>query len=445
MSFSDKYDFHGKTLLKIRIQKRNNKMIVKIVLSTVVIISQLHLLHATDTANKGLDDLNDIGAALKVAAQEKTGVEEGYSSDVEYTRHQAVNNRFFKRLSTKPVVRAAVQQFKTEFQAGNAFTRINLDGLSSRSRVLLFRELTAAAGGEEKTIPFLFNEKNIHISLNPSLRQPGDGIVKEIGKHRKIHALLDIYKTSYQKKIAKKLLKARKKVDGSYHDSIRYPILSDEGENIDLEVLNVLLDFEVARRLQIFSENDEKYKNEAGEYLDYIGDQGKEGEPAGDAKSIQAATLRYEMYEGLEKNIKTSMTRNTQRAHNQGHESWKRNYMNSDRDMLDRVPVGSAIVGALKLSVNADENELSLQDFFHAPNKHSSEYSYGTYSAFEGVPDRSHRSSATKRIIRKFRGGTKAKHSTREQIHHELLEVFGGDSESEGAPYSDTSDDDSDA
>ena len=232
------------------------------------------------------------------------------------------------------------------------------------------------------------------------------GVVLGIGKHSEIYAVLDIYKTSYQKRIAKKLLKARKKTDDLYHNSIFHPILSNEGEIVDLERLNILLDFEVARRLQ---------------------DSNIVGGP---------------LNEAFHDDIAQSKTRNTQRAQNQGHESWKRNYMNSDRDMLDRVPVGSAIVGALKLSVNADQNELSLQDFFHAPNTHSAGYRSGTYSAFEGVPDGGHRSSATKKIIRKFRGDKKAKHSKREDIHQELLEVFGGDSESDGAPYSDTSDDD---
>ncbi|MES2608323.1 MAG: hypothetical protein V4544_06310 [Pseudomonadota bacterium] len=102
-------------------------------------------------------------------------------------------------------------------------------------------------------------------------------------------------------------------------------------------------------------------------------------------------------------------------------------------------------MGALKLSLQEKQKELSLQDFFHAPSKHSSEYSFGTYSAFEGAPSEDHRGKATKRVIRKLRGGDQAKHSKREDIHQELLEVFGGDSESEGDPYSDTSDDDSDA
>ena len=424
-------------------------MFIKIILFTVVVISQLHLLHAANKANDSLETMNVLGKALQVAAQEEAETEEGYSSDLEYTRHQEVNKRFFGRLSQKPEVRAAVQRFEAELKAKKPLTRISLDELSSRSRILLFRELTGAAQGEKKAIPFSFYGYDFTINLDPSLRQPGNGIVTKIGKHSEIYSVLKAHKTS-QKEIAKKLLKARKKTKkGSYNTLIIDPVLSAKSETVDLDMLNILLDFEVARRLQAFSGHDMKQQNEAGEYLDYVGDQGKEGEPAGDAESIQTETLRYEMYENLEKNIKTSMTRNTKRAQSEGWKAWKITYMNSDRGILDDVPVASVIVGALKLSLQKKQGELSLQDFFHAPNKyfhaqkkHShaqnknpDEYSYGDYSAFEGAPSEDHRGKATKRIIRKFRGGTKAKHSTSEQLHQELLEVFGGDSESEGEPY----------
>ena len=249
-----------------------------------------------------------IGAALKVAAQEKSEVEEGYSTDVEYTRHQVVNNRFFKRLSTKPAVRAAVQRFGKEVTKNKSLTRIKLDKLSSRTRIFLFRELTAAAKGEKRNIPFSFYGYEFAIKLDPSLRQPGDGVVIGIGEHEEIHSVLNAHKKS-QKEIAEKLLKARKKAKKEkYHALIDDPILSTKSKTnkvktVDLDMLNILLDFEVARRLQTFSEYDEKYRNEAGEHLDYVGDQGKEGEPAGDAESIQAAEIQYEIYDDFSKNI----------------------------------------------------------------------------------------------------------------------------------------------
>jgi hypothetical protein len=52
-------------------------MIVKIFLSTVVISLQLCLLHAANKSNKGLDDLNDIGAALPAVAPAVVVEEEG--------------------------------------------------------------------------------------------------------------------------------------------------------------------------------------------------------------------------------------------------------------------------------------------------------------------------------------------------------------------------------
>lgn len=423
----------------------------------IVLCSPLGLLHASAKTKAGLDDVTDLKAALAVVAQtdSDSDTDDGYSTDEEYAKHQAVSNRFFARLSRKPAVREAVQQFKTELESNSPLTRITLDGLSSRSRVLLFRELTATVKGEEKTVPFSLNKNEFHIKLNPTLRQPGDGIVSGIGKHLEVYTILDAYKTSYQTRIAKNLLRARVQMASEkrrYHgkhqgvdierfkdllekeinlDSKMCDILSHDGMTLNLEQLNVLLDFEVARRLQFTSDHDTAQRDSAGEYLDYIGEQGKEGESAGNPSDIAAAETQYARYNDFCKNITASKNRNTQRAEDQGSDSRKVQYMNSDRDKLDAVPVASAIVGALKLSADATQTELALQDFFHAPNKHSAGYSSGTYSAFEGVPDGGHRSSATKRIIRKYRGGTQAKPSTEAQIKQDYRDVFGGDSESE--------------
>lgn len=407
-------------------------MFKNLVIYAIVTCSTLSLSYASAKTKSGLEDVTKGLATLNIAKQEVEKKDDGYSTDIEYAKHQAVSKRFFARLSIKPAVRNAVQKFKTELESKNPLTRITLDGLSSRSRVLLFRELTAAVKGEKQTIPFSFYGYKFSINLNPSLRQPSDGIVSKIGKHCEIYTVLKAHKES-QKEIAKKLLKARKKTKkGTYHALIKNPVLSGESKGVDLDMLNVLLDFEVARRLQFTSDHDIAQRDDAGEYLDYIGDQGKEGESSGDQNDIAAAEIRYAMYNDFCENITASQKRNTQRAQNKNHDARKIRYMNSDRNKLDEVPVASAIVGALKLSADADQTELALQDFFHAPNKHSSDdYSYGTYSAFEGVPDKGHRSSATKKIIRKYRGGTHAKPSTEAQIKQDYLDVFGGNSESE--------------
>lgn len=431
-------------------------MFKNLVIYAIVTCSTLSLSYASAKTKSGLEDVTKGLATLNIAKQEVEKKDDGYSTDIEYAKHQAVSKRFFARLSIKPAVRNAVQKFKTELESKNPLTRITLDGLSSRSRVLLFRELTAAVKGEKQTIPFLLNENEFHITLNPTLRQPGDGIVSGIGKHLEVYTILDAYKPSYQTRIAENLLRARVQMASEkrrYHgkhqgvdierfkdllekkinlDSKMCDILSHDGMTLNLEQLNVLLDFEVARRLQFTSDHDIAQRDDAGEYLDYIGDQGKEGESSGDQNDIAAAEIRYAMYNDFCENITASQKRNTQRAQKKNHDARKIRYMNSDRNKLDEVPVASAIVGALKLSADADQTELALQDFFHAPNKHSSDdYSYGTYSAFEGVPDKGHRSSATKKIIRKYRGGTHAKPSTKAEIKQDYLDVFGGNSESE--------------
>jgi hypothetical protein len=76
-----------------------------------------------------------------------------------------------------------------------------------------------------------------------------------------------------------------------------------------------------------------------------------------------------------------------------------------------------------------------LQQFFHSPNSDIRKYSWGQYSAFEGAPTSGKRAQATKRIIRKMRGGEMAQSSTKERVHQEYLEYFGGASESDGSDY----------
>lgn len=80
----------------------------------------------------------------------------------EYTIHQKANILFFARSSINAKVRSAVEKFKEEFGrekigSEKTFTRIKLDGVSSRTRVMLFRELTALLEGRECSIPFSFH------------------------------------------------------------------------------------------------------------------------------------------------------------------------------------------------------------------------------------------------------------------------------------------------
>ncbi len=176
----------------------------------------------------------------------------------------------------------------------------------------------------------------------------------------------------------KKLAKARKIPNGheagelDYHPNIPNPELTEDGKKVDLEMLNLLLDFEVARRL-IGSSN---------EYA-------------------------------------------------------KR---------FDSVPVASAIVGLLQLPQKdkADPTFVPLETFFDGKDTVIGKNTFrnGEFNAFEGSagnPKYSnnppHRELATKRIIRKLCGGSKTTLSTKEKIHQECLEYYGGASESEGSDY----------
>ena len=224
--------------------------------------------------------------------------------------------------------------------------------MSSRTRVLLFREITASLRGVSTTVPFAFHGKEFEIAITPSLRQPGSGIVSSIGKYADVVNVLDIYKNSYQAKIAEKLSDARKKPAAhepyalDYHRKIRKPILSldrEEGvaqdykEKLDLEMLNILLDFEVARRLQGTTE---KEKNS------------------------------YYAKKTEQKNRLALFIGNIEQSHT-ALSPTDNGYMMNDREALDSVPVASAVVGLLKLSQQDEANP--LQQFFHAPNPYMSD------------------------------------------------------------------------
>jgi hypothetical protein len=402
-----------------------------------------------------------------------------YNSETEYATHQKTSERFFRRQTKNATARTLIRKFREQYAAHSDYTSIPLDGLSSRTRILLIREITASLRGVSTTVPFAFHGKEFKIVITPSLRQPGSGIVSRIGEYADVVNVLDIYKTSYQATIAKKLIKARQKPDGhnqgalDYHPAISKPILSldrEEGveqdykEKLDLEMLNILLDFEVARRLQGTKEQEEQSYyaksiesalTNVNNYIDYIGDQQKEGEPGAD---IGVAEKEKERLEALKEQLDVFI-KEIAGAHdsllNVASKKEKKaidvrctfakpetkakyleenmNAMKNDARLLDSVPVATAIVGLLKLSRQNEENP--LQKFFHAPDEDIRKYSCGKYSVFEGAPTSGSRAQATKRIIRKMRGGENAQLSTREQVHQEYLKNFGGASESDGSDY----------
>jgi hypothetical protein len=233
------------------------------------------------------------------------------------------------------------------------------------------------------------------LNLTPTEHQPGSGILTCIGSYAgDIFPVLTSYKEAYQSKYAKKLAKARKIPNGheagelDYHPAIPHPGLVEEGKTLDLEMLNLLLDFEVARRL--------------------IGTQDEEASAY--AVSKKGATA-------MESPIKT-----------------KTKYAN----IMDSVPVASSIIGLLQLSQQSKSDgtfETPLEKFFHAPNIGRGGFKYGDLNAFESAALDYSRELATERIIRKLRGGDQAKLSTKEKIHQEYLTYYGGASESDGSDY----------
>ena len=374
-------------------------------------------------------DTNDVGAEASISAPAPASSSSSssssnvqpdiheYNSVVEYQRHQYASNRFFRKVTRKPILREAIEVFKQQVIGDNPLTSINLDGFSSRTRVLLFRELTAHSLAQHRSIPFVFHGKEFRINLQQSLRQPGDGIIDTIGTHGDIFGVLDIYTSEYQKLISEKLMSARHSKP-LYHPAIPYPSLSKEAQSIDLEILNILLDFEVARRLQ--------------------GTQGEEQEVV---QRLQGTPSEQHAFDFLQRIIQNRIANINKVA---GLPTKKIDYMEGDKLLHDRVPVASAIVGLLSLS--RQENPIPLKTFFHAPETtyapDGSEFPHGDFNAFQGAPMEGHRALATKRIIKELRGGENAQNSSREDIHQEYLDTFGGNSESDGENYGDSSGED---
>lgn len=357
-----------------------------------------------------------------------------YSSAEEYATHQKTSERFFRRQTRNIKARALIRTFREQYEAKVPYERIDLNGLSSRTRILLIREITASLKGMKTKVPFIFHGKEFKIAIDPTLRQPGDGIVSNIGKYVDVVNVLNTYTGEDQTKIAEKLVKARKKAAEhtqcalDYHPKISSPILSldrqegveqDNTEKLDLEMLNILLDFEVARRLQGTKEEEEK-----SYYAESIEQGGRFTKFTGNLDAAYTVIEASARSSDEVKNAKCGIQK-------------KIKYINDDRSVLDSVPVASAVVGLLKLSQQDEANP--LQQFFHAPTKEYGDYTWGPYSAFNGAPDpkvgRPKRELATKCIIKKMRGGNTAQNSTKEVVHQEYLEYFGGASESDGSDY----------
>ena len=361
----------------------------------------------------------------------------GYDSELEYKQHQKVSNRFFRRLTRNKALRKAIEAFKP----GDT-TPIDISGLSSRTRILLFRELTASCKAECKTIHFKLNSTMFSIGLKPELRQPGDGIITNVvgnaGRHKEIHEILNTLEPKKQRSVSKRLLNARgPKI---YNQDITNKFIKHKDKQLDLEMLNILLDFEVARRLQGKVEQEKQSRFfletiDAAEHLDYIGDLCKEGENPGVSKS-QYEELEYklalgECAERFFTDLEASYKRNEMRAKEQV-DGNKIAYMNSDRNAYDSIPIASGVIGILKLSTKKKET-ITFSQFFDSA-KHEkigdSVFYYGDFNPFQGTAGR--RDIAVRSIIKKVANN---RNSSKEEIHQQYIDVFGGGSESDGESY----------
>lgn len=404
MNYQDRY-LYVMSLIKIKVTflflGRINMKKLLVLLSTVSVIAAA----GRSETSSPLDNMGSLADALQ----------EGYSSDTEYARHQKVHERFFRRTTKNETAKAAITIFKGEVTSASNLSPIDLDGLSSRTRIIMFRQLIAAALEIKKidisntdgkttvlSIPLKFHGKEFALDLFPTSDQPGNGILTCIGSYEKeVHPVIESYKEKAQAKFSKKLTKARtaQHTPGQqdYHPAIPNPNLEEDGKKVNLEALNLLLDFEVARRL--------------------IGSQTEEN-------------AAHVVVKGA-----TAMTSPIKQAKNEY------------AVRFDSVPVASSIVGLLKLPQQSKTDgtyEVPLESFFDGAIVEIAGKTFrnGKYNAFEGSAGNPqyfnnppHRALATKKIIRKLRGGEQATPSTKEQIHQEYLTYFGGASESEGESY----------
>lgn len=298
----------------------------------------------------------------------------GYTTDQEYTMHQEVHKQFFGRSTTNKSARKAIELFKSE-RPGN-LSRINLDGYSSRTRILMMKELIESAKGKAISIPMQFHKKDFDLTLKPTPDQPGNGILSNIGKYKDdIHPVVSIYTEESQGIFSEKMASVRKTPKGHQPGTLDYhPVMKHRTyETLNLEMLNLLLDFEVARRLI------DRPKNEYGVRFDSV--------PVG---SAIVELLRL-----------------------------------SQLDETDP--------GFVPLEYFFDGKNTTIASTIFRYGK------YNPFEGSAGNPrynnNPNHREQAVKNILRKSRKKATTKHVTKESIHQSNLEVFGGASESEGESY----------
>lgn len=234
-------------------EEMNNKnVLIKIVISLFVVINTPPL-KAMEEKQTPLDTIGTIASSLTETLYE----ESGYDSGDEYQQHKKAHNRFFRRNSKNPQVREIMENFKKQYQQGNKPAPIILDGLSSRSKILLVRELTSlmlekineeAYWKTEKgkltsqfNLTFHLNDMRFVVRNSYSEAQPGDLYLVGFSKYEEIQKNIQ-QAPNPSSVIAKTFINARKNKTTIIDTQKKsHPFYNN---------LNFLLDLEVARRLQ---------------------------------------------------------------------------------------------------------------------------------------------------------------------------------------------------
>lgn len=370
------------------------------------------------------------------------------SIDDLYKQHQTVHNLFFDRLTKNPTARDKINTFLTELAQNTPLTPIDLTGMSSRTRILLIRELTAALKGGKKEIPFKLHNTDFKISLDPSLRQPGDGIVNAIGRYDEIVPVLKNNENTDQS-TSKALLDARKKQPGhttynlDYHPQIQVANPKHNNTTVNLEILNLLFDFEVARRLQQATSST-KYAEEMNDKARSVSVSRKAWKTfqnnltAGHDQNKTNAKIaaRDEALKGLEdfyKSKKLDIKKITEEKKDDAVQR-KIVLIEEDRLKFDLVPMGSAVVGMLHVSSDSTAARIPLSKFLDAPHPDGGKYTWGKYAPFSGSPKEDRRAKATREILKMFNTLSQPL-DIKIAIRSKYLDVFGGESESDGDGY----------
>ena len=159
-----------------------------------IIISLCSKAQCTD---KAVEDITNSLAKLTHSDESVTpsdsatsSSEEEYNSEEEFKTHLSVQDSFFKRKSRNNKVKEKINNFKLEYNSNIEINTIILDDLSSRSRIILFQnisEITRKKIGNleyfsptkdgytsKKSIPYKFGNIKFFVYCNPTNAQPGN-------------------------------------------------------------------------------------------------------------------------------------------------------------------------------------------------------------------------------------------------------------------------------